>query len=132
MNLTPLDRIRADRVGPPQLPAQPRAANPAAPQPPTFGEHLKKACAEIGCRTQFSSHAQTRVEDRSIALSSDQLARIDRAVDQVAQKGGRKALVMLDDLALVVGIDRRTVITLVDSPSIRENVFTSIDAAVIA
>ena len=127
-----IDRIRADRIGPPQLPISQTPPKTEKPGQTSFAEHLKQACAEVGCQVQFSGHAQERVESRSIALSGDQLTRIDKALEAVAQKGGRKALVMLDDLALIVGVDKRTVITLVDNQGLRENVFTSIDAAVIA
>ena len=80
----------------------------------------------------FSGHAQQRVVSREIDLKPEQLTRIDRAVDSAAEKGAKRALVMLDDLALIVGVEARTVVTVVDAPALRENVFTSIDAAVIA
>ncbi len=127
-----VERVLAERVGPPQLPSQqpPAAARPRIEAP--FAEHLRHACEEVGCRMEFSGHAQERVVSREIDLKAEQLTRIDRAVDSVAAKGARRALVMLDDLALIVGVERRTVITVVDAPALRENVFTSIDAAVIA
>ena len=127
-----IDRLQAGRVGPPPLPASKPPVETWQPDKPTFSDHLKRACDEIGCRTQFSGHAQARAASRSIDLSPDQLQRIDRAVDNAAERGARKALVMLDDLALIVGVDNRTVITMVDQPALRDNVFTAIDAAVIA
>ena len=77
-------------------------------------------------------HAQVRIESREIDLKPEQLHRIDRAIDSAADKGAEKALLMLDDLALIVGIKNRTVITIVDSQALKDNVFTSIDSAVIA
>jgi flagellar operon protein len=38
---------------------------------------------------------------------------------------------MVDDVALVVSIKNRTVITAVDKASLKENVFTNIDSAVV-
>jgi flagellar operon protein len=38
---------------------------------------------------------------------------------------------MIDDVALVVSVRNRTVITAVDQQSLKENVFTNIDSAVI-
>ena len=38
---------------------------------------------------------------------------------------------MVDDVALVVSIKNRTVITAVDKDHLKENVFTNIDSAVI-
>jgi len=127
-----IDRFQAERVGPPPLPQTKPEPQIWQPDKPTFSEHLKKACDEIGCRTQFSGHAQARIVSRNIVLAPEQLVRIDKAVDSAAARGANKALVMLDDLALIVGVNNRTVITMVDQPALRENVFTAIDAAVIA
>jgi len=132
--MSPLDRIRADRVGPPQLPATPQRSEEKKPETPrpSFADHLRRATEEIGGQVQFSGHAMQRAESRGIELNGEQLARIDKALDSAAAKGARKALVMLDDLALIVGVDQRKVITLVDGAGLRDNVFTAIDAAVIA
>jgi flagellar operon protein len=131
--MTPLDRIRADRIGPPQLPSsQTQQPTPEPQGKPSFADHLRKATEDLGSQVQFSGHAMQRAERRGIDLTAEQLGRIDKALDSVAAKGGRKALVMLDDLALIVGVDRRTVITLVNGEGLRDNVFTAIDAAVIA
>ena len=131
--MAPLDRIRADRIGPPLLPPNQAQQQVQAPEGKTsFADHLRKATEDLGSQVQFSGHAMQRAERRGIDLSAEQLGRIDKALDSVAAKGGRKALVMLDDLALIVGVDRRTVITMVDGEGLRDNVFTAIDAAVIA
>ena len=54
------------------------------------------------------------------------------AVDKAAQKGARESLILMNnDLALVVSVTNRTVITAMDGSSIRDNVFTNIDSAVI-
>ena len=53
-------------------------------------------------------------------------------MDRAAQKGARESLVLLDDVALVVSIKNRTVITAVDAANLKENVFTNIDSAVFA
>jgi flagellar operon protein len=130
-----IDRLRPDLVGPPSLPeisGHRESVKPYEPPKPSFAEHLQQECERIGCRTRFSSHAQMRVEARDIDLQPEQLARIDRAIDSVADKGAAKALVMLDDMALIVGVQNRTVITVVDAEHLKDNVFTSIDSAVIA
>ena len=131
--MSTVDRIRADRIGPPLLPVNPQPqVQTEAPTQTSFADHLKRATEELGSQVQFSGHALQRAESRGIDLTNEQLGRIDKALDSVAAKGGRKALVMLDDMALIVGVDRRTVITMVDGNGLRDNVFTSIDAAVIA
>ncbi len=129
-----IDRIRADRVGPPLLPAIGSQQAPIRKEEirTPFAEHLKKACSDAGVNVEFSGHAAARAESRSIDLTPIQLSRIDTALEAVSAKGAKRALLMLDDLALIVGVEKRTVITMVDGNNLRDNVFTSIDAAVIA
>ncbi|NQU04516.1 MAG: flagellar protein [Calditrichaeota bacterium] len=127
-----IDRLRADRIGPPVFPAQLTKTNGNDEKQITFAEYLRKECDEIGCRTGFSGHAQARVDSRGISLQADQLVRLDKAIDSADDKSAEKALVMIDDMALIVGVKKRMVITVVDAQDLKENVFTKIDAAVIA
>lgn len=80
---------------------------------------------------KFSRHAQERLEARKIALSPNQLARLNEGVNKAQAKGSRESLVLVDDLAFVVSVKNRTVITAVDGDNRKENVFTNIDSAVI-
>jgi flagellar operon protein len=79
----------------------------------------------------FSAHAQSRLATRSIALDSQQLARLENGVQQAAQKGAKDSLVMMDNLAFIVSVRNRTVVTAVDGAAQQGNVFTKIDSAVI-
>jgi flagellar operon protein len=81
---------------------------------------------------RFSAHAQTRMQSRQIALEAGQLNRLQGAVQRAASKGARDALVLMDDLAMVVSVVNRTVVTVVDKDNLKQNVFTNIDSAVIA
>ena len=50
----------------------------------------------------------------------------------MAQKGGKEGLVVMDNLAMIVNIKNRTVITAVEkSPQEMGKVFTNIDSALI-
>ncbi len=80
----------------------------------------------------FSGHARDRLATRGISLAPQQLSRLQAGVDRAAGKGARDSLVLLDDLAFVVNVKSRTVITAVAGQSKREGVFTQIDSAVIA
>ncbi len=82
-------------------------------------------------RLKVSGHAKTRLESRNIQLDGEQWERVLGGVDQAASKGAKESLVMLDDVALVVSIKNRTVITAVDKSSLKNNVFTNIDSAVV-
>lgn len=79
---------------------------------------------------KISKHAATRLEARNINLSNDQVERLKTAVDKASGKGIRDSLVVLDDMAFVVNVPNRTVITAANRNELKENVFTNIDGAV--
>jgi flagellar operon protein len=81
---------------------------------------------------KFSTHAQQRLQQRDITLGEDDVAKINSAVDRAQEKGSKESLILLDDLAFVVSVKTRVVITAVDQPSMKQNVFTNIDSVVIA
>jgi flagellar operon protein len=81
---------------------------------------------------KFSKHAIERMSARGITLDKAGLDKLDAAVDTARNKGGKESLVLMDELALIVSVKNRTVVTAMSSGDIRGNVFTSIDSAVIA
>lgn len=120
---------RLDPLQPPQpaQPSRPAAGGPAGQ--PSFQEALAGALAEQGLK--FSRHAQERLAQRQIRLGPAEMQRLSGGVARAAAKGARDSLVLLDNLALVVSVPNRTVVTAVDGPHLKENVFTNIDSAVI-
>lgn len=80
---------------------------------------------------RFSAHALERLRAAGTRLGAEQHAKLRDAVDRAAAKGARESLVLLGELALVVSIKNRTVITAVDGARMKDNVFTNIDSAVI-
>ena len=80
---------------------------------------------------KFSGHALERLRDRNINLSSSQLSKLDETVTQASAKGAKSSLIMLDNLALIVSIKNRTVITAIDDKNMKDNIFTNIDSAAI-
>ncbi|MDT3424520.1 flagellar operon protein [Paenibacillus forsythiae] len=80
---------------------------------------------------KFSNHAIKRLEQRGIQLGSKQLDQISSAVEQAAAKGSKDSLILMKDLALIVSVANRTVVTAMDGNSMKDNVFTQIDSAVI-
>lgn len=81
---------------------------------------------------KFSRHAQERLDSRQIRLNDTDMASLQRAVSRAEEKGAKDSLVLLRDLAFIVSVTNRTVVTAVDGEHIKENVFTNIDSAVIA
>jgi flagellar operon protein len=80
---------------------------------------------------KFSAHALKRLESRQIVLDGQDLARLKDAVNRAEAKGAKESLILMDRLALVVSVKNRTVITAVDDQSLKDNIFTNIDSAVI-
>jgi flagellar operon protein len=80
---------------------------------------------------KFSAHAEKRLQSSGITLSQEQLNALENAVNKASNKGARESLILMGDLAFVVSVKNRTVITAIDGDRIRENVFTNIDSAVI-
>lgn len=93
----------------------------------SFADILQSASRKVS----FSNHALQRLESRQLDLSQDDLQRLDDAVDKMAQKGARESLIYMNDMAFVVSVANRTVITAMDGKSARENIFTNIDSAAI-
>ena len=91
--------------------------------------------AETLLKTQnlrFSNHAQKRLETRNINLTDDGINRLSNAVDKAEKRGGKESLVMIDDMAFIVNVRDRLVVTAVDSKNRGEGVFTQIDSVVFA
>ena len=138
-----LDRLKMARLLPETPPlntkhSAQRPANTQGTKQPSFQDLLR---ARQGLATdplpatqalKFSAHAQSRLQSRQIAMEGAQMNRLEDAVQRAADKGSRDALVLMDDLAMVVSVKNRTVITVVDKESLKQNVFTNIDSAVIA
>ncbi len=81
---------------------------------------------------KMSKHAMLRLEARNINLDANQVERLKNAVDKAQAKGVRDTLVVMDNVAFVVNVNARTVITAVNQSELKENVFTNIDGAVFA
>ncbi|WP_055108459.1 TIGR02530 family flagellar biosynthesis protein [Paenibacillus ihumii] len=79
----------------------------------------------------FSNHAVKRLEQRGIQLKPEQLHQIESAIDHAAAKGAKDSLILMQDMALIVNVHNRTVVTAMDGNSMKNNVFTQIDSAVI-
>ena len=81
---------------------------------------------------QFSKHATKRLEQRGLDIDAERMARLEKAVGQAEAKGSKDSLILLDELALVVSVQNRTVVTAMDEQSSKEHVFTNIDSVVFA
>lgn len=87
---------------------------------------------QLAGSVRFSAHAQQRLAQAAVQLGPQDMSRLEAAVDKAGQKGGKDSLILLDDLAFVVSVKNRTVITAVGADRMADNVFTKIDSVVIA
>jgi flagellar operon protein len=95
---------------------------------PSFAPILDSQLQTQGVK--FSQHALERLKARNITLSANDQANLEGAVNSVAMKGCKDSLVMMGDVALIVSIKNRTVVTAMDKSQMQGNVFTNIDSAV--
>lgn len=112
------------RIGPSVL-QQPKNSQVNAGQGTSFKEMLQDRLVH------FSNHAVKRLEQRGIELKPEQLNQIESAIDNAAAKGAKDSLILMKDMALIVNVGNRTVVTAMDGNSMKDNVFTQIDSAVI-
>ncbi len=96
----------------------------------SFSEILNKQI-DTDKELKFSKHAMERLSNRQINISPEKMEKLNSAVEKADLKGSKESLILMDDLAFVVSIKNRTVITAVDGNSMKDNVFTNIDSAVI-
>jgi flagellar operon protein len=80
---------------------------------------------------RLSQHAEQRLEQRGIQIQPDQMAKIESAIDKAAAKGSKDSLILFKDMALIVNVKNRTIVTAMDGSSMKDNVFTQIDSAVV-
>jgi flagellar operon protein len=103
----------------------------AAAEETSFQDILNEKTGKAEETLRFSKHAAGRLEDRSITLSDNQLDRLTEGTKKAQEKGITESLVMVDQLAFIVNVPNKTVITAMDQTQTNENIFTNIDGAVI-
>lgn len=97
----------------------------------SFQEILRQRALPEAENLKFSKHAMGRLADRNIELSDSQLERLQSAARKAGQKGIRDSLVIMDQLAFIVNVPNRTVVTAMDSTETMDSIFTNINGAVI-
>jgi flagellar operon protein len=126
--------IRTTSPLPPvEPPGRPAAGRQLTGAPGAFGDVLReKLDSQPAGGVSFSKHALDRLGRRGISPTPAQQQRLAQGVSTAASKGSRSSLIMVDDLAFVVGVPARTVVTAIDTGSMGDRAFTNIDSAVIA
>ena len=106
------------------------AVNPAVgqvqPEAASFRQIMESVAGSK--ELQFSKHANMRLNARNISFDQAQMQRIEDGVARAQGKGIRDSLVLVDNIALVVNITNKVVVTALSQ---QDQVFTNIDGAVI-
>ena len=97
----------------------------------SFTEVLKSKQTEADTELKFSKHAASRLADRQIDLTEEQMRRLENGTKKASEKGIQESLVLIDQLAFIVSVKNNTVITAMDQKEANNNIFTNIDGAVI-
>ncbi|OAI42763.1 hypothetical protein AYO38_02880 [bacterium SCGC AG-212-C10] len=93
-----------------------------------FGDLLGRVQQDL----HLSNHANKRIDSRDLNLDANAKQRLNSAIDSAAQKGSRSSVVLLDNLAMVVDVRQRTVVTAMEKQEGKQRVFTNVDSVVIA
>lgn len=134
MTLDVQQRIAAHRSGivSPSSPASGQGSKVKGSQQNSGVAFSQILNSKIDGELKFSAHAATRIKSRNIDITPEIMGKLEKAVAGAANKGSRDSLILMKNLAFIVNIPNRTVITAMDGESMKENVFTNIDSAVIA
>ena len=97
----------------------------------SFQDILAQKTKQPDSELKFSKHATSRLADRNIRLTDEQMERLSDGTQKAGAKGIKESLVIMDQLAFIVNIPNNTVVTAMDQSETATNIFTNIDGAVI-
>jgi flagellar operon protein len=80
---------------------------------------------------KLSHHAEMRLGQRGLRIQPEQMAKIETAIDKAAAKGAKESLILMGDMAMIVNVKNKTIVTAMDGASMNDHVFTQIDSAII-
>lgn len=78
-----------------------------------------------------SGHAADRLQSRNINFNEEDMKNINEGINKAEKKGCNNSVILYKNAALVTSIKNRTVITVMDKDSGKDNVFTNVDSVVL-
>jgi flagellar operon protein len=115
-------------VQPGERPLEQRGVQDRALFEATLKQETERSQAE-GLR--FSGHAVDRLRSRSIPMDQGLTTKLLAATERAREKGIEDALILSKSTAFIVNVPNKTVITACDLQSLKDQVFTKIDGAVL-
>lgn len=94
----------------------------------SFANQLRQS---MKSSVSFSQHAKSRLEQHGISLTESQLQKLNDGVETARQKGSKDSLMLMKDFAFVVSVQNNKVITALKQGSMKDQIVTNIDSALI-
>ncbi|CAM3321598.1 TIGR02530 family flagellar biosynthesis protein [Rhodothermus bifroesti] len=115
------------------LPSTARSSEISRTHDPPEGTfaHVLRQVQTAGEGLRLSAHAQQRIAQRHIAFDELLARQLSQAVQELASKGAREALVLHPEAAFIISVPNRTVVTALDRQEMPQRIFTQIDSAYI-
>jgi flagellar operon protein len=80
---------------------------------------------------KLSKHAAERMNSRNINFTESEIKDLGNAIKKAEDKGSKESLILLNDVALIVSVRNKTVITAMTRESLKDNVVTNIDSTIV-
>lgn len=94
-------------------------------EPNPFKEVLSKVS-----QVKISKHAQVRMAERKIEITEEKWEQIGKKMNEAKIKGVTDALVVVDDVALVVSTKNNTIVTALHTNEATDKIFTNINGTI--
>ncbi|WLD95158.1 TIGR02530 family flagellar biosynthesis protein [Alkalihalobacillus sp. AL-G] len=94
-------------------------------------DHFKNVLQDQLLELKLSKHAQARLIERNIEINQTTWDRISNKVSEAKEKGIKDSLVLVDEAALVVNTQSKTVITAMNRNEAADHIFTNITGAIL-
>ena len=78
---------------------------------------------------KISAHAQKRMVERDMKLQARDINLINKAMDDLKEKGAKESLMLYKDMALIASVENRTIITALQNKEV--DIVTNIDSTII-
>ncbi|MCM1992653.1 TIGR02530 family flagellar biosynthesis protein [Oceanirhabdus seepicola] len=88
---------------------------------------FKEKIAEKSEEISFSKHASLRVKEREIDITSEDISKLNEALDKAKDKGCKESVLIYKNNGFITNIKNRTVITVCNMKD-SEGVITNIDS----
>lgn len=96
-----------------------------------FQAVLQKELQKNAQSLNFSKHALKRINERQIEIEPEMLEQMTNAVEHAEEKGIKDALILGSQVAFIVNVPTKTVITTMNNQEMKENIITNIDGTVL-